>query len=522
MSKPMAVGVGLGVGVVAALLMTLEMVVLRFVLGIAGPPELVGDRTAPLLGIDLFFSLIGFMGGYNQLKQLGVGSILVGQVVAGAMIGVGYAFLTERGRGRGGWWRGLYLPAIRAVTVLGLSAWVVSIIALWPVLDTNFRGLPPAQASVASALGLFVAFGSFGIALLLGYRFVAESVEIPRPFWTRGDLSRRAFVIGAVGTAASLVSGILLQRLYELATFAYDGLRYHDLEPQPIVPNDRFYVVTKNVIDPRVVRDLWRLEITGLVEHPATYRFEDVAALPTVTQETTLMCISNGVGDGLMSNAAWRGVPLSVLLNEARPQPGVMEVICHAVDGYTDTVSITKAMEQSTLIAYEMNNVPLPEQHGYPVRLIIPGLFGEKNVKWLTRIELVNYDAKGFYEQQGWGPSFVVPIRTHFEGPDLSQPVRPGSLVALKGTAFAGDRGVAKVEISTDGGQRWNEASIEYPGTRFSWAIWSYDWRPSAPGKYELVVRASDGTGALQSSEERGIVPEGATGYHRLVARVEA
>jgi DMSO/TMAO reductase YedYZ molybdopterin-dependent catalytic subunit len=259
------------------------------------------------------------------------------------------------------------------------------------------------------------------------------------------------------------------------------------------------------------------------VERPQTYRFEDLLAMPAVTQETTLECISNGVGDGLMSNARWKGVPMQRLLEAVRPQPGVMAVFLHAADGYTDSFAFEKAMDPTTLVVYEMNGMPLPARHGYPVRIIVPGLFGEKNVKWVTRIELVNSHVKGFYAQQGWGPNFVIPSCSRFDQPHHGQTValQTTAVVPLKGVAFAGARGVSRVEVSLDNTLTWHEARIDYRGAPMAWVLWSYDWHPAQPGRYMLVVRATDGTGTVQTPEERSFAPEGATGYHRVSVQVE-
>ena len=221
-----------------------------------------------------------------------------------------------------------------------------------------------------------------------------------------------------------------------------------------------------------------------------------------------------------MSNAVWRGAPLRSLIEAAGPKPGTTKVLFRAVDGYTDTISLQKAMEATTLIAFEMNGAPLPERHGYPVRVLVPGMFGEKNVKWVTRIELVGEQAQGFYEKQGWGPNFTVPTRARFDFPYYDQTIPLASSIRLKGIAFGGDRGISKVEVSTDGGDAWQEARIDYPGTRLGWTLWSLEWRSAQPGDHELVVRAIDSTGQVQISEERGTVPEGATGYHRVKVRL--
>ena len=330
---------------------------------------------------------------------------------------------------------------------------------------------------------------------------------------------RRAILVGGAGVLFALGLTALLRHLYKLATFSYDGTQYKG-DVEFITPNDRFYVVTKNVIDPDINRDNWRLEITGMVERPQTYRFEELTALPAVTQDTTLMCISNDIGGGLMSNARWKGLPLKTLLQAAGVRTGVREVLLHGVDNYSDSFPLEKALEETTLVVYEMNGEALSRNHGYPLRVIVPGLFGEKSVKWVTRIELMAQDAQGFYERQGWGPNFVIPTHSRFDAPDFSKDLTVSKTVLLKGIAFSGDRGITRVEVSFDSGQTWQEAKINTPGTRLTWALWNYDWLPDKPGEYELAVRATDGDGTLQTGEQRGTVPQGATGYHRVRARV--
>jgi DMSO/TMAO reductase YedYZ molybdopterin-dependent catalytic subunit len=304
----------------------------------------------------------------------------------------------------------------------------------------------------------------------------------------------------------------------------------------PIRPRDEFYQVSKNLIDPMIVRDSWRLDIIGQVENPQVYSFADIAAMPAVEQETTLLCISYGIGSGLCSNAIWKGVPLPRLLAQAKPKPNVTTVLFRAADGYYETFRFEKAMEPTTLVAYEMNGEPLPQGHGFPLRLIVPGLYGEKNPKWLTRIELLDEaDARlhrrhgcGFYKQQGWGRlGDVIPTHSRFDAPQVAgnhfaEPFILGKTAELRGMAFGGDRGISKVEISTDNGQTWEEAEISQPGTKISWSLWRYEWTPKAVGESRLVVRATDGEGKLQISDYRDPVPDGATGLHSVRANVVA
>jgi len=315
----------------------------------------------------------------------------------------------------------------------------------------------------------------------------------------------------------------LLRKLYRAATFSYDGIQYKGRIVQPITPNDLFYCVTKNVIDPRVNVDLWHLEVNGLVQNPATYRFLDLKGFNQVEQETTLMCISNGLDAGLMSNAVWKGIALRDLIDPAGPMADAQRVRLYGVDNYTDTIPVEKALDSSTILAWQMNGVDLPHRHGYPLRAIVPGYFGEKHVKWLTRIELTGADAKGFYETQGWGPDFITPTRSRIDVPDHESRFSLGKLsgpIQVKGIAFGGDRGISRVEISDDDGETWADAKIYYPGTKLTWALWNFDWQPDAADNYTLVVRATDGEGEVQEWEEDRSPYSGVTGFHKIVVHV--
>jgi DMSO/TMAO reductase YedYZ molybdopterin-dependent catalytic subunit len=388
---------------------------------------------------------------------------------------------------------------MRALGAFVVLAWVLSLALLWPVLTANYRGAPLAIAAHLSALGLLVAYAAYGVAL-------AST--------TSTSVSRRVLIVGGIAGLGSL---LLIRRLFDEAVFAYDGHENRG-ELLAITPNDRFYSVTKNVVDPRVDPAGWRLTLGGNVDRPTTWSLADLQAMPRAEQETTLMCISNYVGGGLISNAGWAGIPLTILLDAAGPRSGTVKVLLHGADGYTDTIPLAKALDGTCFVAYEMNGQPLPGLHGGPVRLLIPGLFGEKSVKWLTGIDLVDHDTSGFYEQQGWGPNFTIPTRSQFVPDALSAPA--GVPVAARGWAFGGDRGISRVEVSADAGATWQEARIDRPGARTGWTLWSLGWQPPAPGDYRPVVRSTDGLGQPQVEAYRDPVPEGATGYHSLTLHV--
>jgi DMSO/TMAO reductase YedYZ molybdopterin-dependent catalytic subunit len=172
-----------------------------------------------------------------------------------------------------------------------------------------------------------------------------------------------------------------------------------------------------------------------------------------------------------------------------------------------------------------MNGVPLPHRHGYPARVVVPGYFGEKHVKWLTRIELTTGQAKGFYETQGWGPDFIVPTRSRIDVPDHNAVFSLGKLtppIEVKGVAFGGDRGISRVELSFDNGETWSDAEIYYSGGDLAWSLWSYRWQPEDADDYTLVVRATDGEGDVQEWEEGRGPFSGVTGFHKIVVHATA
>jgi DMSO/TMAO reductase YedYZ molybdopterin-dependent catalytic subunit len=494
-------------GLVGALAMTVLLLVLRATIGSATPSEMVGDRLTAFISIKQFFSLLDRFGGYSGLKQAGGGGVVGGQLVVGVLAGVLFAGLVELKR----------MPALVVAAAIVVALWLLTVILLWPNLATNYNGLPPGAARLATGLALLIAYAAYGL-VLAGSFWLLRGGDDPRS--EPAIPGRRALLLGSAGAVLAVATGSLLRQFVQRATFSYDGTEYRGEDLQPVTPNDRFYTVTKNIVDPSPTASVWRLEVGGLVDRPRTYDFDALAGLPSTTQETTLMCISNYVGGGLMSNARWTGLPLRDLLTAAGPQAAGTDATFYGADGYTVSYPLAKAMEPTTFLAYEMNGEPLPQHHGYPARVISPGLFGLNSVKWVTRIELVDHHAKGFYEQQGWGPSFVIPNRSTFFVSELQQPFTPGGTIPVRGNAFGGNRGVASVDVSSDGGQTWLPARLDYPGTDLSWAFWSFDWQPKGPGDYQLVARTTDRQGGVQTSEYHDTAPQGATGFPSLRARV--
>ena len=516
MSTTKAISAGLLAGLVAAIVMTTAMLLLA-ALGVATPLVIIGDRLSVFIPPGPFLSLMGKVGGYNHLKQLGVESTIAGQLLVGAIGGAIFALFVRRIPGR--------IATIWTMLIFVLLPVVAFAIALWPVLGTSYIGLPIQVARLVTLIGFALCVLLFERTLVTGFRFLITEKISKQDYEFTPAIGRRAFVLGTIGLAAAGGGVALARKLYRAATFSYDGTQYKGSLVQPITPNDLFYCVTKNVIDPKVNIDLWHLEIGGLVQNRATWRFQDLVGFKPSTQETTLMCISNGLDAGLISNAVWKGLPLHDLLDQAGVLSNAARVRLQGVDNYTDTIPLEKAMEPTTLLAYEMNGAPLPDRHGYPLRVIVPGYFGEKNVKWLTRIEVTDANAKGFYEAQGWGPNFIVPTRSRIDVPDDWAFMSLGKLIdpiEVKGIAFGGDRGISRVELSFDDGKTWSDAEIYYSGGDLAWSLWKAQWTPAAASDYVLVVRATDGEGDVQEWEEDRGPFSGVSGLHRINVRVTA
>jgi DMSO/TMAO reductase YedYZ molybdopterin-dependent catalytic subunit len=294
-----------------------------------------------------------------------------------------------------------------------------------------------------------------------------------------------------------------------------------------LTPNDKFYRIDTNIIVPSIDANTWRLNVRGLVRNgPLQFTYDELKAMPSTSEYATLECISDKIDGDLISTAYWKGVSLKSILEMAQVLPGAIYIVFRCSDGYDVGIPLDRGLMDGTILAYEMNGVALPTEHGFPVRAIVPGLYGMMNAKWITDIELVDRVYEGFWQRRGWANNakyqthskIVFPgdaLRNRFE--ELSTNAATiGSKSPIAGVAFAGDRGISKVEVSTDGGNTWQSASIKDPLSSNSWVLWALDWIPQNKGKYNIVVRATDKAGNMQAAEIRDNYPNGATGYHSV------
>jgi hypothetical protein len=194
-------------------------------------------------------------------------------------------------------------------------------------------------------------------------------------------------------------------------------------------------------------------------------------------------------------------------------------VIFRAADGYHDSIPFTRAMQDDVMLAFAMNGERLPKEHGFPIRLLVPGLYGIKNVKWVTEIECYNGDYKGYWQQKGWTDDGTIKIFSRIDSPGHYQPLT-GPEHRFRGIAFGGPNTISKVELTFDDGKTWNEALIEPPLSPYSWVVWNYDWRPPKAGRYRVAVRATDVKNQVQIAEIVRPQPAGASGLHTIIADV--
>ncbi len=281
------------------------------------------------------------------------------------------------------------------------------------------------------------------------------------------------------------------------------------------------YVVDINLVQPSVGAEDWKLKVTGLVDQPLELSFEELQTRFAVVEEySVLTCISNEVGGDLVGNSLWGGVRLRDVLAEAGVKDGAVDVVFHAEEGYTDSIPLDIANDDSVLLAVSQNREPLLQEHGFPCRVRVPMIYGMKNVKWLREIEVVDEDYQGYWMQRGWSDEAVIFTQSRIDVAGESRRARLGEETWIAGVAWAGGREIDKVEVSVDGGKTWTEAMLKQPVSRFAWTLWAYRWEPRQRGTVEVVARATDGTGEVQTDATTPPHPSGSTGLHRVSVKV--
>ena len=526
----------------------LTVLVLWFIIRLGGlapfPPE---------SALTWLFSVIPESVQEPAVQTLGEGAGLLGLVAAVVATAAVYGALTvffERYFLTRAW--GLrQLSRLEKTLVYTVVPWLFFGIIVFPLTGESFFGMGSNIASASVALSFPLT--TILIQLLWGVllwgrspRSIPSSHQAERSLPSGiepRDVSRRTFierglilaasaiiVLASLGSAVgTLVSegGLLSQNGAPIlpgspintsdAPAIFSDPRLAALVDSEVTNNDSFYRVAIDIFDPNVAVSDWSLALDGLIANPKSYGLSDLQKLPKAQQYSTFVCVSNLVNGGLISNAQWGGVKLSDLFADAGGvAPGATYVVFHSVDGYTVGIPIAKALEPESMLAYEMNGAELPQRHGYPLRAVIPGLYGMMSAKWVNLVELSDSVYLGYWQTRGWSNDATVRtaafVRVPQDGASVSLSQNNGSVV-LGGVAYAGDRGISKVEVSIDGGNTWEQATLKQPASNLSWVLWALEWRPQKTGQYTIYARATDGSNQVQTASQADPFPSGATGY---------
>lgn len=480
--------------------------------GVPFAPTSVADALVRVLpgGIETFF--IELLHHWAQrLFEIGavVGSLLFGAELLARTLA--YADAAPGGATE----QGARTRAGTAGVVLGLAAFVGALVD--PTSD-------PSPVVVAGVTILAVAIYTFAASGLFSSMSGARVANDE----TRRQVLRLAIAGGGVLALGGGVLGWIARRvsgpdtnvaLVSPAAPAKVSTRapfpeIAGLSPEVTTAADH-YVVDIDIVAPSVEASSWDLRVHGLVDSPAHYGFQALQrSFDNVEEYAVLTCISNRVGGGLIGNSKWGGVRLRDVLDTAGVGSGAVDVVFRAADGYADSIPIEVAHDPSTILAVSQNDRPLTQDHGFPCRVRVPKIYGMKNVKWLTEIEVVDKDFLGFWQSRGWNDRAIVHTESRIDvaGDNLTASVGKETWVA--GVAWAGDRGISKVEVSTDGGRTWNQAMLKDALGPLAWRLWAYRWTPSTRGAARVECRATDGTGAVQTTHQAAPYPSGSSGLN--------
>lgn len=289
-----------------------------------------------------------------------------------------------------------------------------------------------------------------------------------------------------------------------------------------ITPNADFYRIDTALSVPQVSRADWRLRIHGMVDNEVTLSFDDLQRYELVEEIVTLTCVSNPVGGDLISNAKWTGYRVRDLLAAAGIHSDADMVLSTSIDGFTAGTPVEALTDQrDSLLAIGMNDAPLPTEHGYPARLVVPGLYGYVSAtKWLVDLELTRFDrAEAYWTKLGWSARGPIKTESRIDVPRRGADV-PRGPTTFGGVAWAQHRGITAVEVQIDDGP-WQPAQLGASYSNDTWRLWSFPWQADVSGQHQIAVRATDAAGTVQTSDEADVVPDGATGWHTVSFSVE-
>ena len=361
----------------------------------------------------------------------------------------------------------------------------------------------------------------------------AEAPAVPTPVMALGR--RRVLTTGLVvagGAAATGGLGRWLARRHQVDVERQEVVLAGPAEPAATLPADAefgvpglspfltptadFYRIDTALVVPQISRAGWKLKIHGMVDRELTLTYDELVSRPLIERYMTLSCVSNEVGGDLIGNARWLGVRLADVLDEAGIDPKATQLASRSADGWTCGTPVSVVMDgRDALLAVAMNGEPLPAKHGYPVRMVVPGLYGYVSAtKWVTEIELTTWDAfEGYWVPRGWSREAPIKVESRIDTPRDRREVAAGS-VPVAGVAWAVHRGIAQVEVRIDEGS-WETAELAGVPSDDTWRQWRYLWDATS-GEHTIEVRATTGDGEVQTEDRARPAPDGATGYHRI------
>ncbi len=535
---------GFAAALAAGAVATGVMIFLSVSLGGVSLPEVFGSSLTALIPPSLFNYLHQAIGA--DAKRYLFYGIIVGQCLVFALSGAIYNQRLNIQNRRLQWNDGL---------LLALILWFLVGIIFLPLNGAGIFGADLSTGFVAGLISLTVVGLVFGLLFVLFQRWIgaqlsrqdvmkSDDSSLDRDVDSYEAISRRnllrngVIVAGIVllgvgawrfiteGVSTSRVSVASLLQHYKSKIVPPPTPNYGEIRPvqflsPEITSNDQFYLVSKNLTaDPTVDGNSWRLTVDGQVDNPFTLTYQELLGQPMKQQYESLMCISNEVGGQYMSNALWEGIPLMDLLQRAGVKAGATKIVFHAYDDYTDSIHLTKALEPTTLLAVRMNSTTLPQEHGFPARMLVPGIYGMKHCKWVTRIEVVNYDFQGYWQQRGWSDPAPVRLTARIDTPLDGSTVTANRTTYIAGVAFSGNKGISEVDVSTDSAQSWQRATLKQPLSGLTWVLWELAWQPPQAGTYIMTARAIDLEGNVQNPTEEPPLPNGSSGYHSITLNV--
>lgn len=529
-------------GILAAGPALLALAAGPLVLGGPGLLEAVADGVLRTTPISIFETVLEALG--PAAKGALFATVAAAAVLAGGILGA----VLGRGLAPGSSVRNV--P--RRGALVGVVALALAEAVVLPLAGAGFFGSAYQGSQLSLHLPILVASVAFGVTFAalepLPTRDVPSAAVEPEPGAPAGSpaspsvLPRRTFLAGSLavtGLAAAgvvvvgrIVSGVSASRPAArptaapggagAATGAPGGGGTTGFGPTPaITPIADHYVVAKDLTPPSVDGAAWRLQVDGLVARPTALTLDQVRALASAAETRTLICISNTVEDygPYAGTQVWTGTPVATVLQAAGgPTPDARFVLWTSADGYTESIALDVALDPRSFLAWGMgpDAAPLPAEHGYPLRVLLPGRYGMKQPKWLTRITLAAADRTGYWEERGWDEAAVVRTWSRIDDPRDGDSIAAGTPIQAFGVAFAGERGIKGVEASIDDGRTWVAAELEPPPGPLSWVRWRASLPAVAAGPTLLRVRATDGTGALQPEASEPPLPRGAAGWQRV------